>query len=97
MPVFYPRPHIQLLISFKFLLIFTLMLNPWTITANPDLRSILSRPENRWSLSTKIFYPSDPKWTNETTQRWSMYRAPSYDASIRPGMEEDVVKIVRCY
>ncbi|KAI9789483.1 MAG: hypothetical protein M1816_006025 [Peltula sp. TS41687] len=59
-----------------------------------DLRSLLQHPSRRWSPQTQIFYPSDPNYANETTQRWTIYSAPSYLASIKPGTEEDVQQVV---
>lgn len=59
-----------------------------------DLKSVLQQTKNKWSPNTQIFFPTDPNYTNETTQRWNFYSAPSYLASIKPGSEADVQKVV---
>ena len=59
-----------------------------------DLKSVLQQPKNNWSPTTQIFFPTDPDYANETTQRWNFYSAPSYLASIKPGTEADVQKVV---
>ena len=59
-----------------------------------DLKSVLQQTKNKWGPHTQIFFPSDPNYTNETTQRWNFYSAPSYLASIKPGSEADVQKVV---
>lgn len=59
-----------------------------------DLKSVLQQTKHQWSPDTQIFFPSDPNYTDETTQRWNFYSAPSYLASIKPGSEEDVQKVV---
>lgn len=46
------------------------------------------------SSGTRIFYPSDPDWLMETTQRYTVHDAPTYVASIKPALESDVQKIV---
>lgn len=62
--------------------------------AGTDLKSILTQSKNNWSPKTEIFFPSDANWLTETTQRWNIYSAPTYLASIKPGTEADVQKVV---
>lgn len=74
-----------------------------------DLKSVLQYSKNNWSPNTKISFPNDPNATNgsystgvfptgisvnDITPRWNAYSAPSYIASIRPGSEADVQKVV---
>lgn len=63
-------------------------------TASTDLKAVLLQRSNNWSPSTQIFFPSDPNYANETTQRWNIYSAPTYLASIKPGTTGDVQKVV---
>lgn len=66
------------------------------IATNPtNLKTLLQQNGNKWSPNTQIFFPSDPNYVNKTTQRWNTYSAPSYVASIKPGTETDVQKVVR--
>lgn len=62
--------------------------------SSTELKSLLLQSRYQWSPKTQIYFPDDPNWTNETTQRWNIYSAPSYVASIKPGSEEDVQRVV---
>ena len=55
--------------------------------------------EFRGSLSpgAEIYFPSDPSYVNETTQRWTVYEEPSYVAAIKPAIADDVRAIVSPY
>ena len=53
-----------------------------------DLQSVLSS-------QSSIFIPTDQDWTNETTQRYNTWNSPSYIASVKPALKEDVQKLVR--
>ncbi|KAI1196154.1 FAD binding domain protein [Nemania serpens] len=46
------------------------------------------------SSGAEIFLPSDPGYTNATTQRWTVYDEPTYAASIVPATASDVQTIV---
>lgn len=78
-------------------------------TAAVDLKSVFQQSKNKWSPDTRILYLDDlnlksgryatQAYINQTsvnavTPRWNIYSAPSYIASIRPGSEADVQKIV---
>lgn len=57
-----------------------------------DFEALLSQVQ--WSSKdTRVFFPSDPNFSNET-QRWNAYETPTYQIAIRPGSEEDVQKAV---
>ena len=62
--------------------------------ANVDLRLILLSGSNAWSPATEIFFPSGSGLFNDTTRRWNIYNAPTYAASIIPGSEVDVQKVI---
>lgn len=62
--------------------------------SSTELKSLLLQSRYQWSPKTRIYFPDDPNWANETTQRWNIYNAPSYVASIKPGCEEDVQRVV---
>ncbi|KAF2816389.1 FAD-binding domain-containing protein [Mytilinidion resinicola] len=47
------------------------------------------------SPSSSIYLPSDENWTNETTQRWNQWNAPSYVVSVKPAIKEDVQKVLQ--
>jgi hypothetical protein len=47
------------------------------------------------SPASKIFLPSSPNYTQETTQRWNIYEEPTYIVSVQPALDTDVRKIVR--
>ena len=47
------------------------------------------------SPGASIYYPSDPDFATETTQRWSTYSPPSFVATIKPVTDEDIQNIVR--
>lgn len=81
---------------FKYFLLATFSANlaSTTVVANTDLKQLLQRHENKWSPRTEILFPSDVGWKNET-ERWNIYSGPSYRASIKPGSEADVQKIVK--
>lgn len=49
------------------------------------------------SASAEIFFPSDPDFANETTQRWTVYDEPTYVAAIVPASSSDVQNIVRAF
>jgi hypothetical protein len=48
------------------------------------------------SLSPKaeIFLRSDPKFSEQVTQRWTTHEAPSYAGAIKPSTEADIQNIV---
>lgn len=67
------------------------------VTAALDRSSLVAQlksPSLGLSPGTQIFFPSDPLWETETTQRWTVHDAPTYVASIKPALESDVQKIV---
>lgn len=60
-----------------------------------NIKAILTDSGNGWSVSTTILFPGDEKFA-EATARWAIFKPPTYTACICPGIEEDVVKAVRC-
>lgn len=62
--------------------------------SSTELKSLLLHSRYQWSPKTQIYFLDDSNWTNETTLRWNIYSAPSYVASIKPGCEEDVQRVV---
>lgn len=58
-----------------------------------DLRSLLGDPANGWSVNTTISFPGSAEF-EEATERWTIYRPPTYRAAICPGTEDDIIKIV---
>jgi hypothetical protein len=48
------------------------------------------------SPGTGVFLPSDSNYTTETIQRWDTFSEPSYVVSVKPALDTDVQKIVRC-
>ena len=56
-----------------------------------DLASILSNQSlGRWSSSTVISYPGNASFTN-ATERWDGFKSPTFNVSISPGTEDDVI------
>ncbi|KAL9082892.1 MAG: hypothetical protein Q9165_008745 [Trypethelium subeluteriae] len=47
------------------------------------------------SSGAEIFYRSDPQWSEDVTQRWDLYNAPTYFGAIQPATERDVQHIVK--
>lgn len=62
--------------------------------SSTELKSLLLQSRYQWCPKTRIYFPDDPNWANATTQRWNVYSAPSYVASVKPGCEEDVQRVV---
>ena len=46
------------------------------------------------SSSSEVYLPSQSNFTEETTQRWNAFSAPTYVVSVKPGSDEDVQKVV---
>ena len=46
------------------------------------------------SPGSQVILPSDPNYASETTQRWTVYNGPTYQASIKPALPSDVQVIV---
>ncbi|RYP55560.1 hypothetical protein DL769_010117 [Monosporascus sp. CRB-8-3] len=59
-----------------------------------DLRSLLTDPARGWSVNTTVSFPGSPEFV-ESTERWTIFRPPTYRASIRPGTEADIVKVIK--
>ncbi|PHH80586.1 hypothetical protein CDD80_845 [Ophiocordyceps camponoti-rufipedis] len=59
-----------------------------------DLRSLLNDPIRGWSANTTVLFPDSPDFS-EATERWTVFRPPTYRAAIRPGTPEDICKIVK--
>ncbi|PHH90754.1 hypothetical protein CDD83_2750 [Cordyceps sp. RAO-2017] len=59
-----------------------------------DLRSLLTDPARAWSANTSVLFPGSPGFA-DATERWTIFRPPTYRAAIRPGSDEDIRKVVR--
>ena len=46
------------------------------------------------SQGSEVFLPSQSNYTQETTQRWNAFSAPTYIVSVKPASDRDVQKIV---
>lgn len=46
------------------------------------------------SSGAEIYYANDSNWTQEVTQRWTTWDAPTYLGAIKPVTERDVQNIV---
>ena len=49
------------------------------------------------SQGSEVFLPSRSNYTEETTQRWNAFSAPTYIVSVKPASHTDVQKIVRLH
>jgi hypothetical protein len=47
------------------------------------------------TLESEVFLPTDSNYTQETTQRWTAYKEPTYIVAVKPASEADVQSIVR--
>ncbi|KAL9039404.1 MAG: hypothetical protein Q9180_002547 [Flavoplaca navasiana] len=63
--------------------------------AGPNLKTLLSEPGRKWCPGTQVFFPGQKNYASLTTQRWSIYEAPSYLAAIKPACVADVQKVVQ--
>ncbi|KAI9154974.1 FAD-linked oxidoreductase virF [Paramyrothecium foliicola] len=59
-----------------------------------DLRRVLTDPARKWVTNTTVSFPGSLEF-NDATERWTIFRPPTYSATIRPGTEGDIVKIIR--
>ena len=59
-----------------------------------DLRSILTNPIRNWSKETVISFPGSSEFS-QATERWTIFRPPTYRAAVRPGTVADIQKLVR--
>ncbi|KAF2644246.1 FAD-binding domain-containing protein [Massarina eburnea CBS 473.64] len=65
------------------------------IRAAPDLRAILTNTaNNKWSKETVLLFPSTPGF-EEATERWTVFRPPTYSAAIQPGTVADIQNVVK--
>lgn len=62
--------------------------------AGPNLKALLSEPGRKWCPGTQVFFPGQKDYASLTTQRWTVYEAPSYLAAIKPACVGDVQKVV---
>lgn len=58
-----------------------------------DLRALLTDPAREWSEGTTVAFPGSSEF-EDATERWTIFRPPTYSAAIRPGTEEDIGKVV---
>ena len=59
-----------------------------------DLKSILTNPIRNWSKGTVISFPGSSEFS-QATERWTIFRPPTYRAAIRPGTVAGIQKLVR--
>ncbi|KAI1377703.1 FAD-binding domain-containing protein [Hypoxylon crocopeplum] len=59
-----------------------------------DLRSLLTDSARQWSANTTVSFAGSPEFA-DATERWTIYRPPTYSAAIRPGTEADISKIIK--
>ncbi|KAI0398686.1 hypothetical protein F4802DRAFT_592432 [Xylaria palmicola] len=59
-----------------------------------DVRSLLTDKRHVWSANTTFTFPED-KTFEAVTQRWTIYKPPTFEAVVRPATETDVVQCVR--
>ncbi|KFA73977.1 hypothetical protein S40288_10224, partial [Stachybotrys chartarum IBT 40288] len=71
-----------------------LLATPCTSSPALNLRDILLDTCNGWAANTTIAFPGDQTF-NSSTERWSIYKAPSYSAVVSPAVEQDVAKAVK--
>ncbi|KAI1810578.1 hypothetical protein GGS20DRAFT_589389 [Poronia punctata] len=62
-------------------------------SAGNSLPSILRDPKNNWSSGTSVSFPGDGVFA-DVTERWTVYKAPTFDAAVTPYTEKDVVEAV---
>lgn len=58
-----------------------------------DRKAILTSSKNKWAKGTQISFPGDPFFST-ATERWTVYRPPTYWAAVSPVNEDDVAKVV---
>ncbi|RCI12730.1 hypothetical protein L249_1067 [Ophiocordyceps polyrhachis-furcata BCC 54312] len=63
-------------------------------TVDLDLRQLLTDTARQWSDNTTVLFPDSPDFA-KATERWTVFRPPTYRAAIRPGTPEDIGKIVK--
>ena len=44
--------------------------------------------------ASEVFLPNQSNYTQETTERWNAFSAPTYIVSVKPASDRDVQKIV---
>ncbi|KAI1499777.1 hypothetical protein F5X99DRAFT_410694 [Biscogniauxia marginata] len=59
-----------------------------------DLRVALTDSRINWSPDTSLSFPGDSSFEN-ATERWTVFRPPTYTAAVSPETEDDVVRAVK--
>ncbi|KAI1261130.1 hypothetical protein F5Y18DRAFT_431433 [Xylariaceae sp. FL1019] len=65
------------------------------IRSEVDLRSLLTSGQNLWHPNTTFEFPSDGQSFLDGTERWTIFKPPTYSGVISVGNEEDVVAAVQ--
>ncbi|RDA93286.1 hypothetical protein CP533_2041 [Ophiocordyceps camponoti-saundersi (nom. inval.)] len=63
-------------------------------TLDLDLRPLLTDSARQWSDNTTILFPDSSEFAT-ATERWTVFRPPTYRAAVRPGTAEDISKIIK--
>ncbi|KAI0861222.1 hypothetical protein F4860DRAFT_503352 [Xylaria cubensis] len=66
-----------------------------TENSTADLRYLLTSVTNRWAANTTVAFPGDGDKFTDVTERWTVFKPPTYVAAVSPGTENDVVKVVK--
>lgn len=53
----------------------------------------MSDKDPQWPANTAVSYPGSDAFTN-STERWSLYAAPTFSSAVKPSSEHDVAEIV---
>lgn len=77
---------------FRTILLCSLGLTTLSSAATHNITSIFS---SSLSPGAQIFLPSDTNYTEDVTQRWTTYDAPTYIGAIKPATVKDIQNIVR--
>ncbi|GLA17566.1 hypothetical protein AnigIFM62618_004708 [Aspergillus niger] len=76
---------------FRTILLCSLGLTTLSSAATHNITSIFS---SSLSPGAQIFLPSDTNYTEDVTQRWTTYDAPTYIGAIKPATVKDIQNIV---
>ncbi|KAI1170035.1 hypothetical protein F4777DRAFT_592257 [Nemania sp. FL0916] len=60
-----------------------------------NIRAVLTNGGIKWATNTTILFPDDGASFTNATERWNVFRPPTYVAVVRPGTENDAVAVVK--
>ncbi|KAF2792192.1 Glucooligosaccharide oxidase [Melanomma pulvis-pyrius CBS 109.77] len=81
-------------ISLAYLWVTAVYAAPLNSRQYPDLRGVLTNPENDWSAGTVVSFAGSDEFHN-ATNRWTITGAPTFSAAISPANEGDVIAAVK--